>query len=140
MIELSRLRAVCFVTLTTLLFAACTGTTQGYAGAARSSDEVATVKPQGVRIHRVNGVDVAATSSGATVLPGTNELELSIDQSNFNLRDPRESRFKLRLEAKAGVTYAITGRRGGEGLCAFPIDPGNGQPDYTAPAGCLYRE
>lgn len=88
----------------------------------------------------MNGKDVAATSSGATVLPGQNELEVSIDQSNFNLRDPNQARFKLRLDAKAGVTYAITGQRGDGRLCAFPLDPQNGLPDFRSPAGCLIRE
>ena len=122
------------------IFCGCTGPTKAYSGSSRSSDETATLIPQGVTLLKVNGVDVPTTSSGAIVLPGPAEIVLSINQSNFNLRDPVASSYKLRLDAKPGVRYAITGQRGDGRLCAFPIDPESGLPDFKASAGCLYRE
>ncbi len=122
-----------------LLAAGCSGPTKAYPGDTRSASETATLRPQGVTLRKVNGVDIGFTSSGATILPGTNEIELTVDASNFNVRD-HNTVYKLRLEAQPGATYAITGQRGDGRLCAFPIDGQSGLPDFKAPAGCLYRE
>lgn len=122
------------------ILSGCTGPTKAYTGPSRSADETATLIPQGVTLLRVNGIDIPTTSSGAVVLAGRTEIELSIDQSNFNLKDPSQPSYKLRLDAKAGRRYAITGQRGDGRLCAFPIDPTSGLPDFKASAGCLYRE
>ena len=118
----------------------CTGPTQAYPGAARGSSETATLRPQGVTLRRVNGVAISMTSSGATVLPGANEVELTIDESNFNSGDKDTNIYKLRLDARAGATYAITGARGDGRLCVFPLYPDTGLPNFGSPAGCVYRD
>src|SRR5689334_252967 len=90
-----------------LLSSGCTGPTNAFSGSL-PDDQTATIRPQGVTLRRVNGVDIGATSSGARVRAGTNEIELTIDNSNFNSRDVDTNIYKLRLEAQPGATYAIT--------------------------------
>ena len=123
-----------------LLVGGCSGPTQAYPGAARSASETATLRPQGVSLVRVNGVAISMTSSGASVLPGNNDVELTIDASNFNSADKDTNIYKLRLDAQPGVTYAITGARGDGRLCAFPLYADTGLPNFNSPAGCVYRD
>lgn len=127
------------VLLLSALLSSCSGLTRGYSGPTRADSETAILLPQGCSLRTVNGIDVGNTSSGARVLEGQNEIELTVDESNFNSRGRDENRYKLRLDAKAGISYAITGRRGDGRLCAFPLDPGTGQPDLLSPAGCIAR-
>ncbi len=132
---------ICFlIGLVAMFSSGCFGTTQAYPGGSRSGAETATLIPQGVRLHKVNGFDIGTLSSGVTIIPGPNEIELSLNESNFNLRDPSQARYKLLMDAKPGMKYAITGQRGDGRLCAFPLDPRTGQPEFSAPAGCLTRQ
>ncbi|MFN8391662.1 MAG: hypothetical protein U0136_15340 [Bdellovibrionota bacterium] len=113
------------------------GATKAYSGPSRSSGEVATLLPQGVSFVRVNGKAIPATSSGAEVLAGKNTVEFTVDESNFNSADRNPKVYLIELEAVGNTTYAVTGQRGGSGLCAFPLVPETGQPDSTRPAGCV---
>ena len=122
--------AICCITLF-----GCFGPTRAYLGPLRSSDQTATVLPQGVRLRSVNEVSVPATSSGATILPGKNVVEFTVDESNFNSPGPNGNVYSIEMVAEAGMTYAITGVRGDSRLCAFPLNE-SGMPTLTAPAGC----
>ncbi len=117
----------------------CSGPTRAYSGSARAADETALLRPQGVTMRKVNGVELSSTSSGATVLPGSNTVELTVDQSNFNAPDRAPTLYTLQLNAQSGVTYAITGARGDGRLCAFPLFPESGLPNFSSPAGCAVR-
>lgn len=122
------------------LLSGCVGPTKAYPGSTHSDEDTALLKPQGVTLRRVNGVDINAASSGARILPGTNEVELTIDASNFNSPGLDANVYKMKIDAKPGVNYAITGERGGGYLCAYPINPETGLTEFTNPAGCLTRE
>ncbi len=121
-----------------LLFLGIVGcaTTKGYEGPSRASGETATVKAFGVEFYSVNGISVGANSSGLSVLPGRNQIELVVNASNFNAREDGNKRMILNIDVEAGKTYAVTGPRGGGGLCAYPLNAA-GDPIFQEPAGCL---
>ena len=137
---LENLRRAIFFLVLPVFISACVGPTKAYPGSTKSNGETALIKPQGVTLRRVNGVEISAASSGARILPGANEVELTIDASNFNSPGLDANVYKLKLDAKPGVAYAITGQRGGGYLCAYPINPSTGLAEFTNPAGCLTRE
>ena len=113
------------------------GTTKAYEGPSRSSDQVARLLAHGVRFHTVNGVSVSAFSSSVTVLPGKNVITLSTEPGSYTARDIENTELTIEFDAVAGTTYAVTGRRGEQRLCAFPINSESGDIDLTKPAGCL---
>jgi hypothetical protein len=117
------------------IISACSAT-KGYDGPTRSSDELATVKAFGVEFYFVNGKAVSATSSGLSLLPGHNQIEFTVNASNFNAAQDGKKRMILNVNLEAGKTYAVTGPRGGGGLCAYPLNSA-GDPIYEEPAGCL---
>lgn len=113
---------------------------KAYSGSSLDKEQKATVVGHGVTLHKVNGVSIAAIATGAEVAPGKNQIELSINSSNYNGRAPESPIYTLVLNAEAGKEYAITGRRGERNLCAWPLDPQTGDPDFGHPAGCIARE
>ena len=113
----------------------CT-TTRGYDGPAQPKNQVAVVKAHGVRFHRVNGKPVSVSSSTVELLPGRNEIELTVDESNY-VAGSEAKLFSLPLAVEAGKSYAVTGRRGNGRLCAWPIVPETGDPSDRNPAGCI---
>lgn len=115
----------------------CT-TTKGYSGPTRPDDQLATVVAHGVTFESANGVRVGSFSSKVEVPAGKNEFELTINPANFNDPDRPRRNYKLIMQAEAGKTYAITGRRGDARLCAFPLTK-SGDPDFSASAGCIVR-
>lgn len=119
-----------------LSFTAC-AMTKGYEGPSRSSGEVARIHAHGVAFKEVNGIDVGSTSGGVEVLPGENEIRLLVNASNFNSKGIDKSLYSLKMIAEAGVEYSVTARRGDRRLCAFPLNPANGQPEMSKPAGCI---
>lgn len=117
------------------LLSGCT-TTRGYDGPAQPKDKVAVVKAHGVRFHRVNGKPVSVSSAGVELLPGRNEIELTVDESNY-VAGSDSKLFQLPLNVEAGKSYAVTGRRGDGRLCAWPIMPETGEPMDRNAAGCI---
>ncbi len=117
------------------LLIGCT-TTRGYDGPAQPKAQVATIKAHGVRFHSVNGKPVGVSSSTVEVLPGRNEIELTVDESNY-VAGSESKLFLLPLNVEAGKSYAVTGRRGDGRLCAWPIIPETGDPADRNAAGCI---
>lgn len=112
-----------------------------YDGAPKPLGEVAVVRSHGATLKEVNGQRVDGDTSEVHVSPGPNVVRLSLNASNFNARDPEDRRlYRLDLDAKAGTTYIVTGRRGEARWCAFPVIPGTGRPDFYNPAACVVRE
>jgi len=139
--DLKKLSAhIFFPSVILFSLSSCVGPTKAYPGSTKSNEDTALIKPQGVTLRRVNGVDISAASSGARILPGENEIELTIDASNFNSPGLDPQIHKLTIRVRAGVDYAITGERGGGYLCAYPINPSTGLTEFSEPAGCLTRE
>jgi hypothetical protein len=120
-----------------LLLVCCScGSTKGYKGPNDTGVETAQVKAHGVEFQRVNGIEVGINSSGLEILAGKNEIELTINASNYNDRGPNPKVYKIVMNAEPGMKYAVTGRRGSGKLCAFPLNDA-GDPDFSAPAGCI---
>lgn len=113
---------------------------RAYDGESRSREEVAVVRGHGVRFHRVNGHPYSVTEAGVEVLPGKNEFELTLDNSNYNSDSLDTGMLNLEMQAEAGRSYFITSRRGDGRLCAFPVIPETGDPDLARPAGCVVRK
>jgi len=120
-----------------VLMVGCGFTKRAYEGSSRSSSEVANLRAHGVRIHTVNGMEIGSAVAEVEILPGKNEVAVSITQGNYNMLNRHDEVFKFSIEAKAGTTYSITGRRGDGRLCAWPIIPETGKPDFQHPAGCF---
>jgi len=118
-----------------VLVSAC-GVTKGFGGSAQDRAKVAIVRPHGVDFKSVNGISVGAGSTGLLILPGINEIELTINATNYHdTSDPRRVH-KLVMTAEPGKEYAVTARRGDGRLCAFPLNT-SGAPDFSAAAGCV---
>ena len=120
-----------------LLLAACSYTT-GYASN-DGNEKPAYVVGHGVSIREVNGISVGSLSRGAKVLPGPNEIKVSIDGGSINLGDPAGGLHTLKITAAPGATYAVSSQRGVGRMCAFLIDQQTGELNYHASAGCAER-
>ena len=117
----------------------CT-TAKGYTGSGPVGLKTAVVRAHGVTFHTVNGIEVGATATGVEVLPGENEIRLTINASNFNDRGLNSTVYTLLFDAEPGKEYSVTGRRGDARLCAWEIDQNNGQPNFREPRGCISKQ
>jgi hypothetical protein len=121
-----------------LLFSGCT-TTKAYPGDARPSSELALLRGYGVTMQTVNAVQVGITSGAVKILPGPNEVKLTINASNFNSPGIDDYVYTLKFNAEAGKEYVITSQRGIGRVCAWLVNPLTGSPDFTKSAGCLTK-
>ncbi len=130
------------LTLTILCVLTLNGclTTRAYDGPARSSSEVSRVKIHGGNFIRVNGISIGDSTSEVEVLAGRNVVELAVSATNFQARNEGEPVLKLALIAKPATNYIITGQRGDGRLCAWPVQEDTGDPDFSSPSGCVYRD
>ena len=126
---------VCLISFACLVVACSPA--KGYQGPTKKPNQLAIVRGHGVTLHQVNGIEIGATSTGILVLPGRNELQLTINQSNYNTRGANTKVYQLIMNAEAGKQYSVTGKRGDGRLCAWEIDPATGQPNYSVSAGCI---
>lgn len=122
-----------------LIFLHACSVVRGFSGGSANRADLAIVRGHGVFIERVNQTLISDTVSGVLVLPGRNEVDFTIDPSTFNSRGPDEHVYKIIFEAAPGTQYVITGQRGDGRLCAWPIVPESGDPDFSKPAGCAVR-
>ena len=119
-----------------LLVSACSPA-KGYSGPSKKPNQLAIIRAHGVTLHQVNGMEIGATSTGVLVLPGRNDLRLTINQSNYNDPGPNSKVYQLVVNAQAGKQYSVTGRRGDGRLCAWEIDERTGKPNFSRSAGCI---
>lgn len=98
--------------------------------------EPATVRGHGVTLEKVNSVPVSVNTARVEVLPGKNEVALTVNSSNFNYSERSGDVHTLVFEAAPGTDYVITARRGGGRVCAFPLSS-SGDPRFNTPAGCI---
>lgn len=140
--KFSRVYPGCIAVLAGAVSLAVTGcsSTKGYDGVPGQGVQVANVRGNGCTFNAVNGKNLGSLVSSVEILPGKNEIVLTVDASNFNSRGPSDPTFKLIMDAQPGVNYVVTGRRGEGRLCAFPIIPDSGEPDFHHAAGCIVRE
>ena len=121
-----------------LTLTGCLGLTRAYDPSIPKS-ETATITSQGVRLEKVNDIEIGYASSGARIAPGTNSLVFSIEPANYYSPIDDKRLFKVKLEAKAGVDYKLTSARGNPNICAYPIDPKSGKVLFDQSAGCSER-
>ena len=98
------------------------------------------IKTQGVSVQEANGIRISPFSDKVEVLAGMNILILAVNPGNFGLSAAKSDTLRLTFNAAAGETYLVTARRGYGRLCAYPLKPTSGKPDFDRPAGCVLRQ
>lgn len=130
---------LCVLCLCVLCLTALSGCSlaKGYGGPEKQPNQLAIIRAHGVTLHQVNGIEIGATSAGVLVLPGRNQLQLTINQSNYNDPGPNTQLYELYVNAEAGKQYSVTGKRGDGRLCAWELDATTGEPNFSKAAGCI---
>jgi hypothetical protein len=119
---------------------ACSTLTKGFHGPYCACKNPSILRPQGVTLREVNGISVGPFSTGVEVLPGKNEVVLTLNPGNFTQAGASAVRYRLTMTAQGNREYAITTEPGRGHICAYEVDPHTGKPLYTISAGCAAME